>query len=360
MKLPSAIRFLVIVIALFLGGQSLLFSTTIYRSEFYLKSAKQDQEEGDFEKAISNINKAILLTPANALLYREQATTYFYLSYLDRLNGYRDKTLAAMNKAIAINPERGDFYYTLGAFHLAFEQIDEAKTALKTALSFQPDHMSYRLGLAKLYLANKQWDKGFELYYETLSLKPKERLQKEAFRQLFAIYRKLVGDEAINFQQQILKLPLQLSDAQNMLKRFMIIGERFVKQGNSSQAFTMYYQAVALIPYHFSVKQKLLAEMLTISHQWREEQEYVKANQAYQQILSLLSSESGEMFEQRYRLNALLYLGVTQKWQHNFTGAEKTFQQLLATIPEQGGKVFEQNHRKAALLHLASLSNHIQ
>ena len=353
MRLSFLTNFLIIIFALTLGGYFFWVSSVTYFSEARLSSAKQNREERKFEQALADINQAIKLAPTNALLYKEQAAIYYYSSEAF-------VATAAIREAIALNPQRGEFYYTLGAIHTAFGQIAEAELAFEKALTIQKDHMSYRLGLAKLYLVDKRWKKGFRLYQETLTLAPKPRLQKEAASQFFSAAKRFSIDELIYFWSQVLSMPLHYSDAEEVLKVLIRIGKRFIENENPSEAFAIYEQAVNLNPYYTSVRDELLTQMLNIAHDFRKSQEYTKASEAYYRVITLLPTEDGELFEQRYRLVALLNLGISKRRLNYFAEATTIFEEILNLTPLESDKDFEQNHRKAALQQLASLKNNVQ
>ena len=360
MKLSSFTNFLIIIFALILGGYSFWFGAITYFSETQLSSAKQNRELGEFEQALANINQAIKLFPTNALFYKEQATIYYY----HKPTKANFVAPAAIEKAIALNPQKGDFYYTLGAIHSTFGQNAKAEFAFENALALQKDHMSYRLGMAKLYLLDKRWDEGFHLYYETLTLAPKSRLQKEAATQFFLIAKQLSKqlnrDELIYLWLRVLNLPLQDTDAEQVLKIIVRIGDSFIENENPSKAFTIYEQAISLNPHHISARNELLTQMLNIAHEFRKSQEYVKASEAYERILAQLPAENGELLEQRYRLAALLNLGISKRRLNYLVEAAKMFEEIINLIPPESDKGFERNHRKVALQQLINLQNNVQ
>ncbi len=357
MRLSSLTSSLIIIFALTLGGYSFWFSATIYFSETRLRSAKQDREEGNFQLALTKIDQAIKITPTNALLYKEQATIHYYNNKSSQASFLAP---AAIKKAITLNPKRGEFYYTLGAIHTAFGQTVKAELAFEKALTIQRDHMSYRLGLARLYLLDERWDEGFNLYYQTLTLAPKRRLQEEAAKQFFSIARKLNRDQLAYFWPQVLSMPLQYSDAEEVLKVLIRISKRFIDNENPSKALAIYEQAIKLNPYYPSVRDELLTQMLNVAHELRKSQEYTSASEVYERILAMLPTEDGELFEQRYRLVALLNLGISKRRLNYFAEATKIFEEMLNLIPLESDKDFEKNHRKAALQQLTSLQSNVE
>ncbi len=364
MKTPLIVRFFIVVFAFVFGGHLFLFSVTTYSSEIHLKTAKKHLKGGNFEQALAKVNKALELAPKNALLYQEQSIIYFS----SKSSVYKQAAISAIQKAISLNPKRGNFYYTLGVMEAMSGQALRAEFSYKKALSIQNDHMSYRLRLANLYLLNKLWDKGFDLYYQTLSLAPKNRLQIEAARQLFLTPIQLSNneeitlgeEEEIRYWQQVLSLPLLYIHAKIMLKELTKLGESFIEQGNLLKAFNIYKQAINFNPYHDSIRHELLTQMLVISHELRNDEYYAKSAKAYEEILAILPSEGGQLFEQRSRLIALFHLGVSQKNLTLFDQAIESFEQVLKLVPQENAKSFEQNHKEAALLQLAILKRNGQ
>ena len=357
MKLPLSICLFLAIFAISLGGYVLWLSTITYLSDVYLKTAEQKYKDGHFDQALAATNKALKLTPKNAFAYYKQAVVNYYYAHSGDKTGIRDEAIAAIKKAISINPNRGDFYYTLGTILTSFNQVTEAEYAFKSALSIQHDQMSYRLGLARLYLIDKRWEKGFQLYNETLLLTPKNRLREEASKHILSLSNHFSDNEAIEFHQRALSLPLSHKTAQLMFKKLIIAVEVLTKETNLPKQFNSYEQAIRFGPHFPSIRHNLFTKMLSISHQWRESQDYAESADAYKKVLTLLPNEGGSLSEQRYRLDALFYLGISQKRSNLFDKATQTFESILYITPSEGGKDFEQNYRKAALSQLTILLN---
>ena len=96
-------------------------------AEAYLNRGATYSQKGEFDKAISNYNKAIELNPKFAVAYLDRGFTYSKL-------GEDDRAISDYNKAIEINPRyavayynRGRAYYLKGEYDKSWEDVKKAR-----------------------------------------------------------------------------------------------------------------------------------------------------------------------------------------------------------------------------------------
>ena len=82
--------------------------------------------KGDFEGAIEQFNKAVILDPENEIIYRVLGWSYYHL-------GKYEEAIEQFNKAVILDPENeiiyrvlGWSYYHLGKYEEAIEQFNKA------------------------------------------------------------------------------------------------------------------------------------------------------------------------------------------------------------------------------------------
>lgn len=99
----------------------------------------------NFDKAIDEFTKAVLLDPNNYQAYYNLGVAYSKLNkYEDALNSYK--------QAVTLNPEDPNNYYNIAVCLSSLNKIDEAKAYFLTALSKKPDFIEARANLAMIYL----------------------------------------------------------------------------------------------------------------------------------------------------------------------------------------------------------------
>ena len=109
------------------------------------------RQQSQYEKAIAEVEKLIDLEPNNA-------SAYAFLGGMLYPLGRGEETIAAVNKAIRLNPmPEGYYYYWLGMGHWVMGQYEEAITAYKKALQNSPNNEAYHIVLTVTYsLLNRE------------------------------------------------------------------------------------------------------------------------------------------------------------------------------------------------------------
>lgn len=106
----------------------LLFSNI--RPMFYNDAGIKALRNGEYEKAISYFNKALMAKPDFAIAYYNIAIVF---TKIDR----REDAIDALGKSIELFPEFNSAHYELGQIYLADNQLDEALKEFKICESIE-------------------------------------------------------------------------------------------------------------------------------------------------------------------------------------------------------------------------------
>ncbi len=106
----------------------------------------QGQYDWNFESAIQNMEKAVLLSPNDSYALRIAAgASYMY--------GRLDEAIRLNKRAIALDPASSSVHWSLGRSSYAADRLEEAATSFQTALSLNPGAPKVRFQLGQTLLA---------------------------------------------------------------------------------------------------------------------------------------------------------------------------------------------------------------
>ena len=123
-------------------------------------------EDGQYQRAIGDFNKAIRLKPDLAPVYVSRGVAYYEL-------GQYQRAIEDFNEAIRLKPDDDVAYYNrgltygknLGQYQRAFEDLDEA-------ISLKPDDASAYNNRGIVYCMLGQYQRAIEDYNEAIRLRP--------------------------------------------------------------------------------------------------------------------------------------------------------------------------------------------
>ena len=122
-------RNLYIVILIIVIVFGVLFSSNI-RPMLYNEAGIKVLRNGEYEKAISYFNKALMAKPDFAVAYYNIAVVF---TKIDR----REDAIDALSKSIELYPEFNSAHYELGQIYLTDNQLDEALKEFKICESIE-------------------------------------------------------------------------------------------------------------------------------------------------------------------------------------------------------------------------------
>ena len=160
-------------------------------------------QQGQYEQAITDFSTAIRFYPEYAVSYNNRAASYdksgqyqkaledyrrallIKPDYADAYNnrgiifarlGRHQKAIEDFSKAIALSPAFIDAYNNRVAVYAALGQYDRAIQDLKMAVAVNPDHLQSYINMAALYGKLNQYDHVVKSLSETIRLRPSNAL----------------------------------------------------------------------------------------------------------------------------------------------------------------------------------------
>jgi O-antigen ligase/cytochrome c-type biogenesis protein CcmH/NrfG len=136
-----------------------------------LEQAKQDQRltaliDGAIKRAEAGLNDEIKIKPNDAFYYLKlgQLNNMSYLFYDDQR--YVNQAIDNLNIAIALSPQRLQFYYVLGESYIISDQPAQAVAILQQALALNPKYKDGYYFLGRAYLADQETDQAYKYIIE--------------------------------------------------------------------------------------------------------------------------------------------------------------------------------------------------
>jgi putative inorganic carbon (hco3(-)) transporter len=109
------------------------------------------------ELALNEAQLSRLLNPVHLNLYKSQAKTYIYLSYIDP--EYTKLAIETLNQASILAPTDAKVYYNLGIMYHQENNLSQAISAWEKAAELKPDYLAVYLKLAEAYINTGQLNK---------------------------------------------------------------------------------------------------------------------------------------------------------------------------------------------------------
>ena len=133
--------------------------------EIYLKKADSCEKKGQYNKAVSLMQKVIKLKPEDTMAYYRLGFDYEKI----RMN---DEAIDAYIKSIKFDAENLNSHYRLGMLYSWNESYNEALTHLKKALELGPEfaEVHYRLGI--VYDKKKKYTESIECFNKAIEIDP--------------------------------------------------------------------------------------------------------------------------------------------------------------------------------------------
>jgi tetratricopeptide (TPR) repeat protein len=100
---------------------------------------------GDDEKALAAVDEAIAANPEDTSLLLSKGKIYYN-------QGKKDKFKEIMQEIIAKNPNDADSYYNIGVISAENGEIEEARKAYKKVLQIDPAYLNAGINLSKTYI----------------------------------------------------------------------------------------------------------------------------------------------------------------------------------------------------------------
>ncbi len=121
---------------------------------FYESRGLAYLEKRQYDKAISDFNKALKMSPANANAYHNRGKAYGE-------QGQYDLAISDYTNALGINPRHGDAYFNRGLAYHAKSQYDRAISDYTNALEINPRDAGTYYARGFTYYCKKEYEKSW-------------------------------------------------------------------------------------------------------------------------------------------------------------------------------------------------------
>lgn len=128
-------------------------------------------ENRDFETAISNLKKILLIDPSLRYIRNQLARAYMY-------NGDLEKAIEQSQKLINMQPENAIYHYNLAFAYEKFGLTDEAVHHFKEAYRLDPNDINTIYSLSELYIGQKDYRRARQTIEDALRSKSNEGFHK--------------------------------------------------------------------------------------------------------------------------------------------------------------------------------------
>ena len=125
--------------------------------------------KGQHDRAIEDYNRAIAIDPNNALYWRNRGISHSAI-------GRHGQAISDHTSALAINPNDADTWHNRGWEYQQMGQFDQATTDYNSALGINQFASGTLNNLGLMYLSRKKYSQAIEYFDRALSINPHEVL----------------------------------------------------------------------------------------------------------------------------------------------------------------------------------------
>jgi tetratricopeptide (TPR) repeat protein len=207
-------------------------------------------QEGDFDGAVEEFKRALLLDPTEVNVHNSLGVCYGLLGRLD-------EALAAFEAAVFLDPDEALARYNSGLVHMLQARSDEALACFHAAARISPDLFEVAFQTGKLYLIKGEPAKALAFLEKAAGLQPAAGPAQACLGQCYEALGR--PQEAIAAYKRAVKQ--NPGDAASL----SAIGHLFDLQGENPEIATLFCrQSVALEPtsglYHYRLGRLLLKQ----------------------------------------------------------------------------------------------------
>jgi tetratricopeptide (TPR) repeat protein len=239
--------------------------------------------KGQYDKAIADFNKAIEISPKQAMFYNDRGVAYYH-------KGHHDKAVADCTKALDIDPRYADAYNNRGTAFSSKGQYDRAITDYTKALDinpFYPDAYNNR-GVAQYHKGD--YDLAIADYTKAIDIKPK--YADALFNRGVIWYQKGDYRQSIGDHTRVLEIAPDYADAYNQLA-WILATCPFESYRNGTDAIELAHKAVELTP-ETDTLEPLADTLDTLAAAYAEAGEFVHAIRIQKRVVVLKTNEANE------------------------------------------------------------------
>ena len=197
----------------------------------YLQRASKYIDQGRYDDAIDNVDRAIDLDPGNVPAYAARSSHF-------KLRSQYDKAIVDLNSAIALDPGDASLYVQRGSAWIGLREFGRAIEDLNAAISLKPDAEAF-MARGEAHTGIGEYASAIEDYEHAVTLSP----GTDAYTARGSTYFKLNDyDNAIDDFNRATALDKTNPDA------FMSRGNVYLARRNFHTAIEEFTQAISLVP----------------------------------------------------------------------------------------------------------------
>ena len=195
---------------------------------FHLKQARDLEEAGDFESAITEIHKAIDATPESTRPLRELGKVYLKMDNFEEAEKWLSKA-AKLNKLDVIA------FHALGELYLKQNKIDKASEFLDKAMNISPRHVGRGVQFGKVLIQKGAVRKALNVFDKAIALSDNSLSVQEEVADF------CLEEDLNEYAQKNLEfLSQQMPSRQDIVYKLGIANE---KQGQYRKALSYFIEA---------------------------------------------------------------------------------------------------------------------
>jgi len=201
-----------------------------------------DYEQGNYEKAIAEFQKALQLEPDNTDAHRNLGTAYGALGMLE-------EAASAYEKAIELDPNFGEAYGDLAGIYVYLGKLPEAIAAGQKAIELTPNYATAHNNLGSAYSELEMIEEAIAEYQEAIRLDPEDPQPHNNLGLIYKSQGRL--EEAIMEYKEAIRLDPEDAVGYNHLAVVYYL------QGKFEEAIAEWKMALQVDPEHVVVHKNL-------------------------------------------------------------------------------------------------------
>jgi serine/threonine-protein kinase len=238
---------------------------------------------GDYDQAIGNLQKALVLDPLNADAYRELAKAF-------EKRGRLKEAESTYRNAIAVRPNFWAAHNELGGFYYRQGRYADAEKEFRTVVELTPDNPRGYSNLGAMAYTQKRYDEAAKMYEKSVAIKPTDA----AYTNLGTLYYSLgrYSDAARTFQQAI---QLNVNDRDSL--RWHNLASAYKESNEPERARAAYDQTAKLAMEQLRVNPHDPTVLIRLADAYSMLDQPQRAREVLQRALALAPESVDNMFQ---------------------------------------------------------------
>lgn len=194
---PTLLQLLTLICLSLITIHLLVSITSIWQADYFFTKGKILIQASEYQSGVDYLQKAILLSPKEALFYDELANTYasiavefLQLDNLELAKEFTDLAIKTSNKTLELNSVHLNFYQTRASIFSKLALVDisyleNARETLLTAQKIAPTHPKLIFHQGKIELSMGKQEEAIVTIKKAIKLKPNYHEARYKLGQIF-------------------------------------------------------------------------------------------------------------------------------------------------------------------------------